>query len=188
MPTQDDFSSLPSATLRAALIAAEKREKRDKGEKERRTERKKLLRQMGDIQKRLDELEKEANSSEAEPEGKVAVRSQESQRKKKRLRSESLSDSELLAEDRCTPWSIAKVRRVDLPGPSRQRCVHRLSLMKHRHRHRTCSLTCTRCQRMGVRCERNKTSDGRVPSCQACRRAKARCEAPDNGATASREA
>ena len=179
MPNQDDLSSLPSTTLRAALIAAEKREKREKEEKEKHAEKKKLQREIRDIRKRLNELEKEVDSSEAEPEGKAAARSQQPQRKEKRPRSESSSDDEVALGDRYKPdWPIAKARKVDPPGPSNQRCVYPRSLMKHPRQRRTCSPTCSRCLRLGVRCERDKTSGSRFSSCLACRRSKARCEAP----------
>jgi len=119
MPTQDDLSSLPSATLRAALIAAEKREKQVK---EWHAERKKIKREIEELQKRLDGLEKVADSSEAESKGKVVDRSQQSQRKGKRS-AELLSDDEGLPSNWYGHRPIAKARRVDPPGPSHWRYV-----------------------------------------------------------------
>jgi len=124
MPTQDDLSSLSSAALRAALVAAEEREKRErleKREKEKCMERKKVRGQMRELQKRLDELEEGADTSEEEPERRVVGGSQ---RNGKRPRSDTPSDDEVVTVERHNrSWPIAKVRMVD-PGPSRQRYVH----------------------------------------------------------------
>ena len=55
MPTNKDLSSLPPATLRAALVASEKREEKEK-----------LRREIRKLQKRLDELEEAGETSEVE--------------------------------------------------------------------------------------------------------------------------
>ena len=101
MPTHDDLSALPPATLRAALDASEKRVKREK---------EKIQREIRKLQKQLDELEKGADESEIEPERNVGGGSR---RKGKRLRIESPSDDEGVDERYPSRRPVAKARRVD---------------------------------------------------------------------------
>lgn len=113
MPTEDVLSAFPSDTLRAALIAAEKREKREKLEKEKYAEKKKLQKEIRERQKRLEELEKGTDSSSEGVEDATG----ESQRKAKRPRSDS-HGSDNVVNFHNLP--IVKVRKVD-PDPSHKR-------------------------------------------------------------------
>jgi len=104
MPTQDNLSSLPPATLRAALDASEKRIRREK---------EKIKKEIRQLQKRLEELEEGADGQEVEFEMNVAGGSQ---RKAKRPRADSPSDDDEAFDEKYSRWPIAKVRKVD-SGP-----------------------------------------------------------------------
>ena len=110
MPIHNDISSLPPATLRAALVASEKREEKEK-----------LRREIRKLQKRLDELEEPGDTSEVELVRNVASGSRH---KVKRLRVDSSSDEEVAQEMRNRRWPIARARRVDPIPVSPQRYVH----------------------------------------------------------------
>lgn len=101
MPTQDDLSSLPPATLRAALDASEKRVNWEK---------EKIKKEIQRLQKRLEELEEGADGQEVEPKMNVAG---ESQQPAKQPRP---SNSNETVDERCGRWPIAKAQRVD-SGP-----------------------------------------------------------------------
>jgi len=94
MPTNSDLSSLPPATLRAALVASEKREEKEK-----------LRWAIGELQKRLDELEEARDVSEVEPVRNVASGSQH---KAIQLRVGSPSNDEVAEEMRNRRWPIAR--------------------------------------------------------------------------------
>ena len=85
MSTQDNLSSLPPATLRAALEASEKRIRRQE-------EREKIEREIRKLQERLGELDEGEDAVEIEPEKKAIAGG--SQRKAKRPRVDSPSDDE----------------------------------------------------------------------------------------------
>jgi chromosome segregation ATPase len=118
MSTQGDLSSLPPATLRAALDAAEERVRREK---------EKIRREIRKLQKRLDELEEREDTPEMLPKMEPKMEPKRdvvggSQRKPKRVRSDSPSDDEEV-KDRHSRWPIAKARKVDPEPVSPQRCV-----------------------------------------------------------------
>jgi len=104
MPTEDDLSSLPPATLRAALDASEKRIRREKEQ---------IQREIRRLQKRLEELDEGADAQEVGLEINAAGGSQ---RKVKRIRIDSPSDDDEVVEEKYSRWPIAKARRVD-SGP-----------------------------------------------------------------------
>ena len=95
MPTNKDLSSLPPATLRAALVASEKREEKEK-----------LRREIRKLQRRLDEQEEAGETSEMEL---VRNEASGSQRGAKRLRVDSPSDDEVAEETHKRRWPIARV-------------------------------------------------------------------------------
>jgi len=111
MSTHDsDLSSLPPATLRAALDASEKRVRREKD---------KIQRDIRKLQKRFDELEEGEAEVALEPKNVAGG----SQRKAKRPRVDSSSDDEFV-DERYSRWPIAKARKVDqVPAPP-PRYVH----------------------------------------------------------------
>ena len=104
MSTQDtDLSTLPPATLRAALDASEKRVRREKEQ---------IQKEIRKLQKRLNELEE--GEGAPEPEKNVA---NGSRRKAKRPREDSSSEDEAV-EERYGHWPIAKARKTLDPGPA----------------------------------------------------------------------
>ena len=111
MPTPDDLSSLPPATLQAALSASKKRVRREK---------EKLQTEIRKLQKQLNQLDEGPDTSETEEVevGRDVVG--ESQHKAKRQKIESPSDDGAIGE-RYSHWPIAKVRNVDPEPISSQR-------------------------------------------------------------------
>ena len=104
MSTNDtDLSSLPPATLRAALGASEKRVRREKEQ---------IQKEIRKLQKRLRELDE--GEGAPEPEKNVASGSL---RKAKRQRVDSSSDEDVGVGERYGRgrWPIAKARKAD-PG------------------------------------------------------------------------
>jgi len=149
MSTQDtDLSSLPPATLRAALDASEKRVRREKEQ---------IQREIRKLQKRLDELEE--GEGAPEPEKNVAGRSR--RKATKRPRVDSSSEDEVV-EERYGRWPIAKARRAD-PGPAPP---PRPSCTKCRMRGVSCDWDeirqrCLPCQRSHFKCDlKRPTSTG----------------------------
>ena len=111
MSTPGDLSSLPPATLRAALDASENRVTREK---------EKIQGEIRKLQKRLKELEK--GEGPPGPEKNVANRSQ---RRVKRSRDmDSSGEDDEAGDATYSPWPIAKARKVD-SGP--------LSLLRYAH-------------------------------------------------------
>ena len=107
MPTQVALSSLPSATLRAALVTSEKREEKEK-----------LTKEIGKLQKRLYELDGAEDTSDVELARNVTGRPRH---KAKRLRIDSPSDDEVAEEMRNEPRPFARAQRVDPIPVSPQR-------------------------------------------------------------------
>lgn len=108
MTNHKNLSSLPPATLRAALEESEERVRREK---------EKVQKKIRRLQNRLDKLEQGeyASEQEVEPERKIASGSQ---RREKRPRVvDSSSDEENTDEWRERHWPIAKARKLN-HGPA----------------------------------------------------------------------
>ena len=112
MSSHDDLSSLPPATLRAALDASEKRIKKEKQQ---------IHREIRRLQRRLEQLEEGEDVPEMELEKNIAGGSR---RKGKRPRVDSSSDDGASVYMKpYNPRSTAKARRVDPEPVSPQRYV-----------------------------------------------------------------
>lgn len=110
-----NLSSLPPATLRAALEASENRVRREK---------EKIEGEIRRLKKRLDELDRGGfpaapEPSLPEPGHELKNVSSGSQRGKKRLRSDSPSDGEMSDEWYDRQWPIAKSRKLVDSGTDR---------------------------------------------------------------------
>lgn len=112
MSTHDDLSSLPPATLRAALNASEKRIQWEK---------EKIQREIRKLQKKLEELDEGPDSTpDIDLERNLGGGSE---RKAKRSRIDSPSDDDEPLNEKYNRWPIARARKVE-PGPvSPQRYV-----------------------------------------------------------------
>jgi hypothetical protein len=127
MPTaHTDLSSLPPATLRAALEASEDRTKREK---------KKIQREIRKLQKQLGELEQGADASEPEVEPDTPVVSSGSRRPVKRLRADSPSPTPNESDEEYEP-SSGHVRFVELWDITVKRPAITLSIARRAQRAR----------------------------------------------------
>jgi len=155
----DNLSSLPPATLRAALHASEERVSREKEEIQRKIEK---------LQKRLNELEEGEDAPKPEEDAVSGFRA-----RFRRTMVVSSSEDEAVEARLCGRLPIAKPQKVD-PGrvsPLRYVRSQDETLVSNDGVH---SPSCTKCRTKGIRCEWDKNSTSQ--RYLTCQRSKLGCD------------